>query len=229
MLAYKAWRESRGRFLLSAAAIAWFAGLFVVMRPWIQYAARRPFDIVVIDTIYAGGVRNIFILLIIAFGMGGLAQERSRGVVSFTLALPVRRARMVATRGAVGLLQVVAVALIPTVAVLGWARVVGERFGVADALQYSLQWAAAGSVLFGVAFLMSVWVAGPYAALTATLLTVATYVSILNVAALRAVPALNVFALMERSHPSAARLVAAFAVALLCIAVAAVVTERQDF
>src|SRR5262249_23466874 len=87
MLAWKSWRESRARFLLSAAALAWFCSAFVLLRPMIQYAPRRTFTQFVVDAIYAGSVRNIFVLFIIAIGMGGLAQEATRGSAPMTLAL----------------------------------------------------------------------------------------------------------------------------------------------
>lgn len=229
MLVYKAWRETRARFLLAAAALAWFCGAFVVLRPAIQYAARRPFEAFVIDAIYAGSVRNIFVLLVVAFGLGGLAQESTRGSAAFTLALPVTRTRLLASRAIVGVLEVVAVALVPTITVVGLSPLIGETFNMTEAALYSIQWAATGTLLFAMAFLLSVWLTGAYAALTASILVLAVCASILNVPALRAVPALNVLALMDRLHPGAARLAGAFAVAVALIAAAAWSTEQQDF
>ncbi len=88
MLAWKTWRETRTRFALSAAALAWFCGIFVLMRPEIQYAARRPFARAIVDAIYAGGVRDIYVLFVVALGLGGLTEEAARGSAPFTLALP---------------------------------------------------------------------------------------------------------------------------------------------
>lgn len=229
MLAFKAWRESRARFLLAVGALGWFASMFVLLRPLIPYAHWRLFADFVVDAIYAGSVRNIFVLLIVPFGLGGLTQEVMRGSAPFTLALPVTRTRLVMTRAVVGWLQVAALAFVPTVAVVGLGRLIGEHFSVRDALLYSVQWAAVGMVLFALAFLLSIWVTGAYAALSATILVLATYVSILNIAALRSLPALNVFALMERTHPGGAKLAGATAAAVAVIAVSAWATERQDF
>ena len=58
MLVYKAWRETRARFLISAATLGWFCAAFVVLRPWIQYTARRPFADAIVESIYTGGVRG---------------------------------------------------------------------------------------------------------------------------------------------------------------------------
>ena len=95
MLLYKAWRETRARFLISAATLGCFCAAFVVLRPWIQHSARRPFADAIIDSIYTDGVRNIFVMLVVTFGMGGLAQEQARGSAPFTLALPLSRDRLV--------------------------------------------------------------------------------------------------------------------------------------
>jgi ABC-2 type transport system permease protein len=229
MLAYKAWRETRARFLLSAAALAWFCSALVVFRPAIQYARGRPFADFVVDGIYAGAIRNLFVIVVVACGMGGLVQEAAQGTAAFTLALPVTRRQLVAARGIVGACEVAALALVPTACVLGWSSWTHERFGAIDALRYSAQWAATGTALFGVAFVLSAWIAAAYAALAAAALVLTTYVSVLNLPALRALPALNVFALMNRDHPSSMRIGGAVLAAVAMIAAAAWTTERRDF
>lgn len=229
MLAWKVWRETRTRFALSAAALAWFCGMFVVMRPEIQYLARRPFGQAIVDAIYAGGIRNLYVLFVVALGLGGLTEEVARGSAPFTLALPVSRVRLVIVRALVGTAEVAALSLTPTAVVLALAPMLGERFSVLEAAQYSMQWAATGLALYSVAFLLSVRLAGAYAALTASILVLAIYVSILNLPAARVVPGLNVFALMDAGHPGAPRLAAAVLAAVAVIATSVYATERQDF
>ena len=229
MLAYKAWRESRARFVLSAAALGWFCSVLVLFRPMAQAAARRPFSEFVIDSIYAGSVRNLFVLLVIALGLGGLTEELVRGSAPFTLALPVTRTQLVLSRAATGLLEVLTLAAVPTIVIVGLSPFVGETFSVARASVYSMQWAVTGSVLFAVAFLLSVWVRGAYAALMTAILVVGAYATMVSVAPLRAVPSLNVFTVMDRAYPGAMRMLGAIAAAVALIAVAARATEGQDF
>jgi ABC-type transport system involved in multi-copper enzyme maturation permease subunit len=229
MLAYKAWRESRARFVLTAAALGWFSSVFVLFRPMAQAAARRPFADFVIDSIYAGSVRNIFVVLVLALGLGGLTEELARGSAPFTLALPVTRTQLVLSRAATGLLEVLMLALVPTVVVVGLSPFVGETFGMVRAGLYSMQWAVTGSALFAIAFLMSIWLRGAYTALVAAILVVGGYTIAVSVTPLRTFPSLNVFTVMDRAHPSAIRMLGTIAAALTLVALAARATERQDF
>jgi ABC-type transport system involved in multi-copper enzyme maturation permease subunit len=229
MLAWKAWRETRARFLLSAAFLGWFCSVIVVIRPMNHYAAQRPFAQAIVDAIYAGSIRNIFLVFVLALGLGGLAEEAARGSAPFTLALPVSRTRLVAVRAAVGTSEVVLLALTPTFAVLALGPLVGEWFSALEALRYSIQWAATGSVLYAVALLLSVRLRGAYAALSAAMLTLTLYFFVVSLPAARLIQAANVFALMEATHPSNVRIAAAFAAAAVVVGVAAAATERQDF
>lgn len=229
MLAHKAWRESRARFLITAVALGWFSSVFVLFRPMAQAWARRPFADFVIDSIYAGSVRNVFVVLVLALGLGGLTEELATGSAPFTLALPVTRTQLVLSRAATGLLEVLALALVPTIVVVGVSPFVGETFSAVRAGLYSMQWAATGSVLFAIAFLLSVWVKGAYAALMAAILIVGAYATLVSATPLRAFPSLNVFTVMDRAYPGAIRMAGTIAAALAFIAVAARATERQDF
>jgi ABC-2 type transport system permease protein len=94
MLWYKGWRESRTRFLLSAVTIAGLCVLFVL----IQSDSRASIDSEPLTyvgyiwrTIYKGYLRELFILLVLLLGAGGLLRERAYGTAGYTLALPISR------------------------------------------------------------------------------------------------------------------------------------------
>jgi ABC-2 type transport system permease protein len=229
MLAYKAWRETRARFLLSAAALGWFCSVFVLFRPLAPAAARRSFADFVIDAIYAGSVRNIYVVLVLVFGLGGLTHELATGSAAFTLALPVTRTQVVLSRATIGLLEVLALALVPTTAIVGLSPIIGETFSILQAGLYSTQWAVTGFVLFAVALLLSVWVRGAYTSLMASIIVVGAYAALVGVTPLAAFPALNLFTVMERTHPSAMRMFSSIIITFMLIALAARASERQDF
>jgi ABC-2 type transport system permease protein len=229
MLAFKAWRESRARFLLSAATLGWFCALFILARPLMQEAASTPFTLFVAEAIYTGAVRNLFVIFVIVLGLGGLLEEASGGSASFTLSLPVTRARLVSVRAAVGVAEVCVLAFVPTAAVLGLAPLLHESYAVGDAIRFSMQWAAAGAVLFAVAFQFSTWLSGAYASLTGSIIAVGAYALAVNLTPVQQVPALNVFALMGRSHPDLLRLAGTGLASAVIIAASAWVTDRQDF
>jgi ABC-2 type transport system permease protein len=104
MLSYKAWRESRLGFLLSIFALALFCALYFYSVDNRPDTVHRYTDLQkTYLVIYHGAVRNIFIVLTLLLGLGGLLRERAHGTLEFTLSFPVRRRRIVLTRAAVGL------------------------------------------------------------------------------------------------------------------------------
>jgi ABC-type transport system involved in multi-copper enzyme maturation permease subunit len=228
-LAYKAWRESQVRFFVSAAALVWFCSLFVAFRSGVRQALAEPFAEFVSDDIYGGGIRNLYVVFIVVLGLGGLLQERARGTAAFTLSLPVRRTRVVATRGVIGLLEVTGLAVLPTLVVCALAPLVHQSYPFTDALKWSARWTAGGAVLFAGSFFLSVLLGGPYSALATSMATLFGYSVLVNVPPINQFSSLNVFKIMENSHFEPLTLCAAILVAALIITVAACVTERQDF
>ena len=206
MLAYKAWRESRTRFLLSAAALLWFCSLFVLVRHGVRASAERPYADFVAGSIYGGGIRTLYTIFVVLLGLGGLVPERAYGSAGFTLALPVHRMRLVVVRAAAGLAQVAALALAPALVVLALSGLVNETYPAREALLRSAQWAAAGADAFALALLASVlW--ETFAALAASLAATCVYAALLG---------------------APTPLIASAAVAVM-VALAAWLTERQDF
>lgn len=206
MLAYKAWRESQVRMLISLGALIWFCALFVLFRPGVRDAA--PFAEFIADKIYEGGLRYLFVVFVAVLGLGGLLPERARGSAAFTLSIPVTRARLTAARALVGLVEVAALALVPAVVVTILAPVVHESFPAVEALRLSASWLAGGSALFGASFFWSVVLAGPYSALATSIVTFFAYM------------------ILVRDWPSAT---AAGVCTSVLVVASAWITERQDF
>jgi len=206
MLAYKAWRESRVRFLLGGAALLWFCILFLLFRRGVRGAAARPYAEFVVSSIYGSGIRLLYTIFVLVLGLGGLRAERAQGTAGFTLALPARRIHLVVVRAAAGLAQVAALALVPSLVVLALSRFVNETYPVGDALRRSGLWAAAGAEAFAAGLLASVLLE-PLVALGASLAATFVYAALMN----------------APGWLSAAIVTAAL------VAGAAWITERQDF
>ena len=168
MLAYKAWRESRTRCLLSAATLGWFCSVLIVFRPMMPSAAQIAYAKFVETSIYEGSIRNFFVIYAVVLGLGGLTQEVARGCAPFTLSLPVTRARHVGARALVGLTEVFGLALLPSGLVLGLAPFAHESYPAGVALQHSFRWLLLGLPCFALSFLMSIVLSGTYAALIAS-------------------------------------------------------------
>lgn len=203
MLWHKAWLESRGRFLFGIAATGASCAY-----GW--YAARF------------GVARTTFIVFCFLFGMGGLLREHAIGTAPFTLALPVSRWRLVATRAAVGWLELAALAVVPSL------------FTASPPASYVL-WVAGGSAMFAVAFLASCVFAGEYTSFIVAWVaffghtTTTQYVRLMR-------PALRPYLftaqeIMSRLRPFPAGLAVTLLAGISCalLAMAAAATTRRDF
>jgi len=148
MLWHKAWLESRTRLLLGVT-------MMIAVCAYSVHAHRSA---------YQGIVRNAFMVLCFQLGVGGLLRERAVGTAPFTLALPVSRVRLMATRAAVGWLELVVLAVVPLLIAVSLSPLVGDRYGIGQVVRISAMWVTGGSALLAVALLASSLFAGEYTA-----------------------------------------------------------------
>jgi ABC-2 type transport system permease protein len=177
MLYYKAWRETRSRFLIGLAVLVGTT-VFIVMEyqniakllllvPGLEVGGevqRKIIEAADISHTYRGYVwsqlftKNLpqaWCLFAAILGAGGLISSRwSRGMV-YTLSLPLSRRVLVLTRAAVVATELLAMALIPSLLVCVVSPFVGQSYGVTEALVHGLCMFAGGSIFFGLAFLLS--------------------------------------------------------------------------
>jgi ABC-2 type transport system permease protein len=243
MLWYKAWRESRTRFLLSAVTIAGLCVLFVL----IQSDARASMDSepptyvgYIWRIIYKGYLRELFILLVLLLGAGGLLRERAYGSAGYTLALPISRWRIVVARAVTGLLEVVVLSVLPALVIPVLSPVVHQSYPWSQALQFSLLWSVAGALIFSLGFLFSVVFGGEYSA------PVVAFVVLIAYSVIADLPFLYRFDIHDLMSGAGTRyfrsdaslitgplpwmpLAAILLVTLSMIAVAGRITQRQDF
>jgi len=174
MLLFKAWKESRPRFILSAATIGALCTGGLLFDVQIQ---DRPGQVLrgfqattyteqVYYFIYSGTAKGLFAILMLFIGLGGLLRERRRGTAPFTLALPVTRSEIIATQIVVGVLEVIAIAALPLLLIPTLSPFVGRSYPVSESLHFALLWVGGGLMVFGLAYLCSVLFAGEYTALT---------------------------------------------------------------
>jgi len=167
MLLFKAWLESRTRFLLSVAGLAGLSIVFVIFNHDVR-AAYTDRDLTYADyifrAIFKGHLRDIFVVLALMLGMGGLERERAFGTAAFTLALPIGRWRFTAARGLAGVVETAVLALLPAVLTPALSPLVHESYSWAQALQFAGLWTGGGILIFAIGFLASVLFAGEYSA-----------------------------------------------------------------
>jgi len=174
MLWWKAWRETRERFLL----ILLFFALAVVFFYFQAFRSSTE-----TNTLY---LYHYFyddrVPLLLFFGLvppllasGGLLQEQRQGTAAISLVLPVKRSRLLGIRAVVSALQFVALCLVPAVVIPVLSFAVGTSYPLSLALHFGLLWIFCGSSLLAVSFLFSSVLAGEYTALTVSVSTILMY------------------------------------------------------
>jgi ABC-type transport system involved in multi-copper enzyme maturation permease subunit len=167
MLFYKAWRDTRARFLWGALALSLFLVLIVLERPQMQTSllglGGRAYSNYIEGLVGSFG-KFIFGLLVIFLGVGGLLRERAHRTATFTLALPVSRAQLLASHIAVGLAELSLLSLLPAIVIPPLSLAVHQSFAVEDALRFSILWFVCGTLIFALSFFLSVILKGEYTA-----------------------------------------------------------------
>jgi ABC-type transport system involved in multi-copper enzyme maturation permease subunit len=164
MLWYKAWLETRSRFLVL------FCGLTVLLSFGVLHGERQaePWSTMsYYNFVLFANQRVLTLLWILAVSlltMGGLLREQAVGASSFTLALPVSRSRLMAVRIGMGLIQALALAVVPSCAMYWVARTAGKAYAPSQLTFHLLLLLAGGSVFFAISVLISSLVEGEYTA-----------------------------------------------------------------
>jgi ABC-2 type transport system permease protein len=200
MLWYKAWLESRVRFLASAIVLALYCVSFVeqarVNFPPI-FEPGLPYSAFVWRGIYNGIDSLFFVAMALLLGWGGLQRERASGTVAFTLALPVTRLEVLRSRATVAIVETMALAAIPALTVPWLSERIGHPYSAAQAMRFAALFAAAGAVWSSVGLLWSTLLAGEHGAIVASLATPVLYAVVMRSAWVRQWPAANIFNVMN--------------------------------
>jgi hypothetical protein len=103
---------------------------------------------------YKQNLTNLIVIFAALLGSGGLV-SRGGGASLFTLSLPISRQRLIGVRAAVGLSELLALAVVPSLLLVAMAFAAGERYAVGDVIVHGVCMFAGGAVFFGVAALLS--------------------------------------------------------------------------
>jgi len=163
MLWYKAWMETRSRFLISLTGMVVLCAGFVFHLD--RVAILNVKDDYYYYVLFVGNSMLVvmWLLAVTLTMMGGLLREKAAGTSAFTLALPVSRARLATVRICTGLAQAFALAIIPWLTMLS----IGSIFGKASTAQtayYLILLLGGGMPFFSTAVLVSSLIIGEYTA-----------------------------------------------------------------
>jgi ABC-type transport system involved in multi-copper enzyme maturation permease subunit len=173
-LLFKAWRESRDRFLISAMILAAICVLGVFCRDSLMKAimpdepfAGSPYIAYIYWLVYAGKGRGLFVIMAMVLGLGGLQRERLHHTIGFTLALPVSRTRLVSMQALLGLGQVALLSGLPLLLLAACSLLAHVSYPLEQMANFGLLWFTGGAVFFAVAFLSATLFHNEYTALAA--------------------------------------------------------------
>ena len=232
MLLYKAWLESRTRFALSAIAIVGLIALFVLMNRDARADVADhnvTYSQYLWSAIYKGYLRDIFVVVVLLLGMGGLGRERAYGTSGFTLTLPVSRGQLTATRAAVGLAESIVIAFLPAILLPLLSLLVHETYPWSQSLHFAVLWTFGGSFVFTMGFLASALFTGEYSAPMAAVALLFAYSIVTDLPRVERY-VIDIHDFMKGTGPQGPPALAAVsASAIMLIAVAGYITRRKDF
>lgn len=172
MLWYKSWLETRPRFVTSLTTLTVFCTVFVhhalsiVDNPTVQpvHGPSWRADLNRILFVNQQFLVIMWILSAVLLGMGGVIREKATGTASLTLALPVSRIRLVTSRIGVGVVEAMALGILPWLAVAGVMAIAKEPVVVSQLASYTVLLVIGGLVFFAIGILVSSLVGGEYTA-----------------------------------------------------------------
>jgi len=175
MLIYKAWLETRWRFLAGLTLLIAIS-IYAVFRASDIIPAREQFDYEHLSyakylwiLLYKGYLQSLWILSAVMLGLGGLWFEKSAGVAGFTLSLPVTRRQLVLTRAIVGAVEIFILAVIPSILIWAISPLAGYSFSLYEAIIHSVLMVGGGLIFYGWGLLLSHLMQNEFSAATLAL------------------------------------------------------------
>jgi hypothetical protein len=177
MLWYKAWLETRWRFVIGLVLLMFSACSTVLIYPQVVKflsaspavdasgeMGRRVTEVMELSRTYRGYVwaqwyrqnlLQMWAVFAMLLGTGGLLSQASGGGALFTLSLPATRNRLLGVRAATGLAELLVLAFVPSLLLPVLSPAVGQSFAIGDVLVPGACLFIGGAVFFCLTFLLS--------------------------------------------------------------------------
>jgi ABC-2 type transport system permease protein len=171
---YKAWLESRWRFLICLALIGTIVAADICQaRINMPRMGMQPDEFgKYVWKIYFTRFQLLWILSVLVLSMGGLLREQSNGTADFSLSLPVSRRSWMVVRGAMALIQASFLALVPAVVIPVASRTVGYTYPALEAAKFSALVLLTGVFILALGILYSTVFQGEYTGVALGIATV---------------------------------------------------------
>jgi ABC-2 type transport system permease protein len=188
MLFYKAWLESRMRFLVGLAAVTAVCILYIRLRlilvpdwrlvlqdphwsgrPTWLFVGVHDLNFFAWHFLYENKLQQVGVLFAILLSFGGLVREMEQGTAAFSLSLPVSRSRWLMTRMLVSIAEGFVLGLAATLAVTFASWSIHEQYALSQVIAHCLLIVTAGIVFFAMGAVFSTLIRGEHMALAFTL------------------------------------------------------------
>jgi hypothetical protein len=190
MLLYKAWLETRVRFLAGLIASAVVCIFYMEQHAWLvrwwstdmrnlhdphfyhsgMWWGIHEYGWYLWHYLYDNYLQQIWLLFAVVFSFGGLIREKTSGTALFSLGLPVSRRRWLFTRLCVALIESVALSLFAVLVVIVGSSVIHQTFSVSQVLLHAALMVAGGVFIIAFANLCYTLFPGNYLSLLFTLI-----------------------------------------------------------
>ena len=239
MLWYKAWHESKNRFVYVLAAMIAVSGLLVLSYDsWHVDPARMNFRGFVWQALYFRFFHASWVFSTLFLALGGLLAEQQHGTALFTMSLPASRRRMLLIRAAVGAGEAAITAIVPAMSVSAFSLLIGRSYPVIQSLEFAALLTVGGMVFFSLGILLSTFVPGDWAPLAVGIPLIAgVYTGTRSIDPLRAFNPQDLFSGAANIRPPEwaiemplpwTALAVSIGIGLLLLLAAVIVTEKHE-
>src|ERR1700679_4196391 len=164
MLWYKAWLETRSRFIIAIVGCTALCSMWLIEFSKLTTSSKEVAGLFYLLHAIHGVLAFVWILSVILLMMGGLLQEQAVGTSSFTLALPVSRLHLMLVRIVMGLAQAFLLTVVPWLVMLLICGSASKTYPFSQmGFHVFLLWSG-GMVFVALAVLISSIVEGQYTA-----------------------------------------------------------------
>jgi ABC-2 type transport system permease protein len=164
MLWYKAWLETRSRFIIAIVGCTALCSTWIVELNKINPPHGDVRGLFYLLHAIHGVLAVVWVLSVILLMMGGLLQEYAVGTSLFTLALPVSRFHLMLVRIITGLAQAFLLAIVPWLVMFFVSGSANKTYPLSQIFFHVLLLCSGGIVFAALAVLVSSIVEGQYTA-----------------------------------------------------------------
>lgn len=174
MLWYKAWLETRFRLLVGVMLICGTCAFFVwgnsyILGTWHEYRLLNPqqkelpwilratddYAYFIWHFVFRTLLQQLWVVLAVLIGFGGLSRESAQGAACFTLSLPMSRRRCVSVRALVALIEIAALGLLPAIVIPFLSLFIEKPYPVFQGLSHALLMILGGVVFLSLSIFLS--------------------------------------------------------------------------